>query len=197
MHPVIFGAFNRICLDHRAGGRVLEIGARPAEDTLLCLPALAGATMRVGLDLDGPHRYRDFEIRVGNANDMSDIADGAFDTVLCNSVLEHDPRFWKSLEEIKRVAKPGGLIVIGVPSYAQMGTFAGRGLRRMLHHLAIGREAAVASAPTLGLHDFPGDYYRFSEQAMRTVLLSGLSPCSTTMLLQPPRVIGWGIKPAG
>ena len=39
------------------GGRVLEIGARPRADTLLSLPALAGARERLGLDLDGPHDW--------------------------------------------------------------------------------------------------------------------------------------------
>jgi hypothetical protein len=73
---------------------VLKVGAVPAEDTLLCLPALAGSKTRIGINLDGPHRYRDFDILRADANRMSCFSDECLDTVLCNSVLEHDKHFW-------------------------------------------------------------------------------------------------------
>ena len=42
----------------------------------------------------------------------------SFDLVLCNSMLEHDARFWLTLEEIRRVLRAGGLAIIGVPGYS-------------------------------------------------------------------------------
>src|SRR4051794_20695208 len=43
VRPEVFAEFDRICAARRAGGCVLEIGAAARDDTLLCLPALAGA----------------------------------------------------------------------------------------------------------------------------------------------------------
>ena len=180
-------------------GRVLEIGARPEPDTLLCLPALAGASERVGLDLDGPHQLRGATILAGNANRMASFAGASFDAVLCNSVLEHDVRFWLTLAEVKRVIRPGGLFVIGVPGYGAMGGTALRRLAAILRHCPwLGRraEAAAASSATLGLHNYPGDYYRFSMQAMREVLLAGYQDIQCMSVLTPPRFIGWGRRPA-
>jgi ubiquinone/menaquinone biosynthesis C-methylase UbiE len=54
---------------------VLEIGAVPSGDSLLTMPALAGAVERVGLNLDGPHRYGGFEIHKGDANRMDCFED--------------------------------------------------------------------------------------------------------------------------
>ncbi len=95
VHPKVFAEFDRICRTRSAGGAVLEIGAVPSEESLLRLPSLAHATEKIGVSLDGPSRFADFEILAANANDLSRFEDGRFDTVLCNSVLEHDPRFWR------------------------------------------------------------------------------------------------------
>ena len=110
MHPIVFATFDRVCRARRAGGAVLEIGAVPSPDSLLLLPALAGATERVGVSLDGPSRCGGFEIVRDDANDLAAFPDARFDTVLCNSVLEHDARFWRTLASIRRVARPGALV---------------------------------------------------------------------------------------
>ena len=202
MHPVMFAAFDRLCRQRAVGGRVLEIGALPGPDSLLNLPALAGATAKIGLSLDGPHRTADFEILQGNANAMERFADASFDAVLCNSVLEHDPRFWLTLAEIRRVARPGALIAIGVPGYgagrlplfgAALGVL--RGVPVIGPALHRRYEWLSAAVPTLGPHDFPGDYYRFSAPAMAEILLAGLRDVEVTELMQPPRILGSGLKP--
>jgi ubiquinone/menaquinone biosynthesis C-methylase UbiE len=43
-------------------------------------------------------------------------SDGWFDVVLCNQVLEHIPQDKKVLLEFKRVLRPGGLLILGVPN---------------------------------------------------------------------------------
>ena len=53
-----------------------------------------------------------------------------------------------------------------------------------------------ASTLTLKVHDFPGDYYRFSPQAVEEVFLEGLVEKELSTMMLPPRVIGFGIKPA-
>lgn len=199
MHPDVFQAFEAICRRRTAGGAVLEVGAMPSDDTLLCLPAVAGAASRVGINLDGPHRHRDFEILQVNAHAMDCFADGTFDTVLCNATLEHDPRFWLTLGEIRRVTRPGGLIVIGVPGYAELPSDVRlRRLRRIpgvSRWIRVPPQALACSTLTLPVHDFPGDYYRFSPQAVREIFCEGLRDVAVETLLVPPRVIGSGIRP--
>src|SRR5258706_9908459 len=195
MHEAVFQAFDRICSQEKVSGDVLEIGARPSVDTLLCLPALRGSARRVGIDLDGPHHENGIDIVAGDANQMSMFGDGAFDAVLCNSVLEHDRFFWRSLAEIRRVLKPGGLFVVGVPGYGAMGAMPfGRliGLLRLVPGLAGIAVASGVSSATLGLPQFPGDYYRFSRQAVAEIFLANFDGVIVGTVLDPPRFIGTG-----
>ncbi len=66
-----------------------------------------------------------------------------FDTVLCFETLEHDAEFWRTLAAIRAVLKPGGMFLV--------------------------------TTPTLGFpaHRYPKDYYRFTEDAYRDVVLAG------------------------
>jgi SAM-dependent methyltransferase len=195
MHPQIFEAFDEICRRRGAGGVVLEIGAVPSPDTLLMLPALAGARERIGLNLDPACEYRGCPILQGDAKNMGSFADGRFDTVLCNSVLEHEPRFWLILAEIRRVTTPGGLVVIGVPGYAPAPSSFGRRARRRLGRLPLlGTILAngLAATPTLVPHHLPRDYYRFSEQACRDLFMEGMQQVEILRRLDVPRFIASG-----
>jgi hypothetical protein len=201
MHPAVYRVFQEICSRVAIRGPVLEIGAVSGPDTLLRLDALRHIGPRIGLNLEGGGACDGYEILSGNANDMSRFADGLFRTVLSNATLEHDPQFWKTLAEIHRVTASGGFIAIGVPGYAGMGIESLDGRTRPLAWLlrlcARGplRDVLHAGTPTLGVHCYPGDYYRFSEQAMREVFMSGLKGVSVRRVLNPPRFIAWGWKP--
>ena len=49
---------------------------------------------------------------------MRDLFDSNwFDLILCSATLEHDKRFWRSVSEMRRVLRPGGLLIISVPGY--------------------------------------------------------------------------------
>jgi SAM-dependent methyltransferase len=194
MHQAVFTVFDRLCRERRAGGRVLEVGAVAAPDTLLMLPAIRSADERVGLNLEGPREFDGFTIHAGNANRMT-FADASFDTVLCNAVLEHDPWFWKTLAEMRRVLRPGGLMAVGVPAYDERPAARWAGPLRQLPLVGAWADGWSASTRTLHVHNFPGDYYRFSPQACRTVLLEGMAEVSVETVLVPPRVIGVGTKP--
>ena len=51
------------------------------------------------------------------------------------------------------------------------------------------------STLTHDIHSAPGDYYRFSPEAVQTVLLEGYQNVLVKSLLVPPRLIGYGTKP--
>ena len=196
MHTAVYRAFKEILSEASIRGAVLEVGAVRGSHGLLGLKSLASASSLVGLNQEPQGQG----ILVGNANAMSDFSDGQFEAVLSNATLEHDPFFWRSLAEMHRVTAPGGLLVIGVPGYGGMGptTFARGGwLQRLLVFLArlFPTDVLLAGTPTLGEHNCPGDYYRFSEQAVREIFMAGLVDVKIRRVLNPPRFIGSGRKP--
>ncbi|NEO52840.1 MAG: class I SAM-dependent methyltransferase [Okeania sp. SIO3B5] len=203
MHPRVYQEFEKICSEKNINGSVLEIGAIPSSNSLLCMKSLEKATEKVGLDLKGPQKFKDFKIHQGNANSMDIFQDEKFDVVLCNAVLEHDKYFWKTISEINRVTKPGGLIVLGTPGYkyfkidntkslltkAVMKVPSIRSLRlyKYLHPF-------LTVTVTHQVHDAPGDYYRFSPQTFKEVFFAEMDNVEVRSVLLPPIVIGVGHK---
>jgi SAM-dependent methyltransferase len=156
--------------------RALEVGGLMGEDSLLRFPELAGAE-RYCLNLVELPSDDEITAVKGNANDMSMFKDDTFDLVVCCSTLEHDKRFWLSVAEMKRVLRPGGLLVIGVPGYVK-DPERDRG----------------RSTLTYRVH-YRFDYYRFSEQAVREVFFEGMERVRVRATMTPPRLIGHGWKP--
>ena len=198
MHPAVFQTFEEILRSYAVHGDVLEIGATPDDSTLLNLPALAAARKKIGINKVGASRHNDFSILEADANAMTCFPEQSFDAVLCNAVLEHDPFFWKTLAEIRRVTRSGGLVAIGVPGYRRL-PFE-KTVRSWLARLPRSSRrpdgwAIQHSTLTLGVHNFPGDYYRFSEQAVREVFFAGAENVVIRSVLVPPRIIGAGIRP--
>jgi predicted SAM-dependent methyltransferase len=68
---------------------------------------------------------------------------GSFHCIVATSFFEHDARFWETLAGLRARLKPGGWFVVTVPSL------------------------------DFPLHGYPNDYYRFTEQAVREVLMDG------------------------
>lgn len=194
MEKRVFQEFERICLSRKIRGSVLEVGATPDDSSLLNMKSLKNASEKIGINLDGPSSYNDFVIIQGNANAMSSFGDGRFDVVLCNSVLEHDKYFWKTIAEIKRVTKSGGFVVIGTPGYRESNTkHLFRGFMKNIP--LISRTFSAHSTETLLLHNYPRDYYRFSPQTFKEVFFEGMIDVDICFVMTPPRIIGWGVKP--
>lgn len=198
MHLRVFQEFERICSERNVGGSVLEIGALPSEDSLLCMKSLKNARNKIGINLDGPYTYKDFKILKGNSNDLSCFEDGTFDTVITNSTLEHDRFFWKTLSEIKRVIRPGGLVVIGVPGFTKLGVEKCHRLVEkipLLGHLLDSLfNPFFASTLVFQIHFYPEDYYRFSPQAVLEVFFQDMKDVEVQSFMFPPRIIGCGIR---
>lgn len=68
-----------------------------------------------------------------------DLPDASVDGILCESMLEHVAEPWQVVVEMRRVLKPGGLLLLVTP---WMYPF----------------------------HSAPGDYFRYSHEALRTLL---------------------------
>jgi SAM-dependent methyltransferase len=201
MNPRLFKEYERICSQNHITGAVLEVGAVPGASSLLCMKSLTNAREKVGVNLDGPHQYKDFRILKMNANNMNAFEDGRFDVTLCNGVLEHDPYFWRTVSEIKRVTAPGGLIVIGAPGYKQW-TEGTPAIQKNILFRAFTKFRWLPFMPaifrgtlTLEVHNAPGDYYRFSTQAFREIICAGLNHVEIRTLNYPPSIIGIGNKP--
>jgi SAM-dependent methyltransferase len=108
------------------GSRLLEVGcgggattramvaARP--DLVIHACDLSRAAIRVAQAQGGNIPYV-----VASINDLP-YADGSFDAVVFYDVLEHIPDADRSLDEVFRVLRPGGILAATVPAEGQPGT---------------------------------------------------------------------------
>ena len=143
---------------------------------------LLGPALDPGADADGLHRHR------GEPSDLGQFGDGQFQTVLWNDALVHDRRFWHTLDELRRVLAPGGVLILSVPGFSTAADRAGV-------TVAGPKGNPIADAtPTYRIHASP-DFWRISPQAMRHVVLEGLDIREVRVSSMPPRIFGVGAKP--
>ena len=167
MHETVYNKFEEIIGKLNIEGTVLEIGAHPDHQPLLASKSLGPSVKKIGLDMDYSGEFEGIKIIKGNSNDMDLFHDDHFDCVICNAVLEHDKYFWKTISEIKRILKKDGVLILGTPSYTDK---------------------------CLRIHNYPGDYYRFSEQAFKEVFFDGFKGVVIETVMEIPRTIGYGFK---
>ena len=119
-----------------ARGRVLEVGSydvngsvRPLFKNLHRFPSYLGVDMREGPGVD----------QVCMASELP-FPDESFEVVVTTEMLEHDARFWVSVQEFNRVLTPGGHLIIttrniGFPYHEyphDLWRFTSDGLRQLL-----------------------------------------------------------------
>jgi SAM-dependent methyltransferase len=104
--------------------RLLDVGCWEGEAT-----ALYGAALR-GAELHGIEVFPE-PAAVAAARGVTVAAldlerdgwpypDAHFDAVVCNQVLEHLKNIWLPLDEMARVTRPGGTLVVSVPNLASL-----------------------------------------------------------------------------
>ncbi|MEX2288081.1 MAG: class I SAM-dependent methyltransferase [Planctomycetaceae bacterium] len=96
-------------IDEYARGDCLDAGSgRSPYKQLL----LANGASLVSIDVEDRAGQVD---RIADLQDMPQIADGSFDTIVCTQVLEHLPRPWQAVREMRRVLRPAGKLIVTVP----------------------------------------------------------------------------------
>jgi SAM-dependent methyltransferase len=195
MHPSIFRAFERLGT-YASGQRVLEVGATPDPGSLFNLACLRGKT-RIGLNLFAAE-FDGVQIIEANANQIP-FEDHSFDIVISNATLEHDPFFWKSSSEMRRILVPGGVLMLGVPGFVQSRAEALiQGVAARLPWIVRHANLLASATLTYKLHYEEGsfgDYYRFSRMAVEEVLFAGMEILALETVMRPPRFVGAARKP--
>lgn len=102
-------------LRQQVRGRVLDVGC----GTMPYRPYLDQQAIETYDGFDIEKRSPDTKF-LGDAQNMSEIESGSYDTVMSLYSLEHVARPWEALGEIVRVCKPGGAIVLAVPHLSRL-----------------------------------------------------------------------------
>ena len=93
-------SLDRFIASHATGRRTLDIGAQNG-------PYAAHFPHRVALDI-----RRGIGVQIIGDTQALGIADATFDVVLCTEVLEHLPEPQQAVDEMFRVLRPGGQLLL-------------------------------------------------------------------------------------
>lgn len=130
-------------ISHQPFHKVLDVGAYDVNGSVKNILSpdsyrkFIGVDMREGPGVDIVMNGHDIDKLL--EPDMEGVKPPKFDLVTCCETLEHDNKFWVTVEKMRSVLKPGGYMLITVP-----GIFYPK-------------------------HEFPNDYYRFTEEAVRAM----------------------------
>lgn len=114
MNRFLHGVVRAVAESFALPGPILEVGSFqvPGQEAVADFRGLFPDTDYLGVDLrPGPG--------VDAVADVEDLPypDGSFGTVLALNTFEHVPRFWRGFEEVRRVLRPDGAVLVTVPFY--------------------------------------------------------------------------------
>ncbi len=101
---------------------IISVGCGPAEGLKWLLPLAGTKGHLVGLDADplqAPKSNMSINYTVGRV-EAAPFATGAFDLVLALDILEHLDDDVSGLNEMARILKPGGLLLVTVPAFPSL-----------------------------------------------------------------------------
>jgi 2-polyprenyl-3-methyl-5-hydroxy-6-metoxy-1,4-benzoquinol methylase len=97
-------------------GYILDIGCGTGEFLNTCKQA-KWKTIGIEPDPDARKMAADnFGLDVRTEGELQDLQSGSFDVISMWHVLEHVPKLNERIEELKRLIKPNGIIIIAVPN---------------------------------------------------------------------------------
>jgi SAM-dependent methyltransferase len=192
MHPKVNDIYQELAEKYAMKGPFLEIGVGAKMDSILSGSYFQGKPERFATNLsdkeiadEGSEAKIQFT-RCNSQNMREVFSDGQFATVLSNAVLEHDKYFWRSLDEMKRVLAPGGILAVGAPGYVPRSTLRD----------GILNENTKSATVTLDVHSAP-DYWRFSRLAFKEVVCEGLELLEMRVFGRVPILIAVARMPLG
>lgn len=171
-------------------GNYLALGDSIGSHAILSSPYIIEnkdriVAMGVNKQLEATGPWRHMNIYHGDANSMSYIQSGSQDVVLCCMMLEHDRFFWKTLSEVRRVLRPGGIFLLTVPVY----------LVNDREELVDIRIALTENRDKTSCYRVHGeDYYRFSLDSIAEVLMEGFVDKHLVLYQDPPRALCYGTR---
>jgi SAM-dependent methyltransferase len=157
-------------------GRYLSIGDSIGSEAILNVPYIRENKDRVkasGINIqrEACGYWEHMRIYECNAHHIN-IGDCTEDVVLCCMMLEHDPEFWRTLSEVRRVLKPGGIFLLTVPTFLNPAN-----LEATICYRVHGK-----------------DYYRFGLDAIADLLMDGFVDKHLFLYQNPPRALCYGTK---
>lgn len=178
--------YNYIISKLKPTGKIFSVGDSALPHAILNLPYFRENIDKidpVGLNLPGQGIgvFEHFEVKAGNAHHV-EYDDETFDCVVSFMMLEHDPEFWMSLSEMRRVLKKGGLMIIGIPGYVPEPTIKSSDF------------TSGSGTITYETHGNP-DCYRFSPHWCEYVAFNKFENIEINMVKLPVRLITSGYKP--
>jgi SAM-dependent methyltransferase len=162
-------------------GHYLSIGDSKGSEAILNVPYIRENKDRIvasGINIqpEACGQWEHMHIYECNAHKIH-IGDATQDVVLCCMMLEHDPQFWKTLSEVRRVLKPGGIFLLTVPVYVKE------------------RPGFVLNPESAICYRVHGkDYYRYSLDSIAEVLMEGFVDKHLVLYQDPPRALCYGTK---
>lgn len=153
--------------------RVLEVGSRKVNSDHARARDILGANKEyIGIDLVADEQSVDI---VMNGHDIKKkFEKESFDVVVTCETLEHDDKFWQTIENMRWVLKPGGWMIVTVPG------------------------------PHCPFHEWPGDYWRFMKDGVDKFFVGFENNRVIDMCWggdhfpsNADAVMGWGQKPPG
>ena len=118
-------------------GKVLELGSLNVNGTAR---DVLKSSVYIGIDLQ---QGKDVDIQMNAHDILKNFGVAYFDVVVNMNMLEHDDRFWDTMNQVNQVLKVGGFQVFCVPTF------------------------------DFPIHRYPKDYWRFGEDAVREVIFNG------------------------
>jgi 2-polyprenyl-3-methyl-5-hydroxy-6-metoxy-1,4-benzoquinol methylase len=97
-------------------GRILDIGCGTGEFLNTCKNA---KWETIGIEPDDDAREmarKNYGLDVRNEKELNNLTNGSFDIISMWHVLEHVPKLNERVEELKRLIKQNGIIIIAVPN---------------------------------------------------------------------------------
>jgi SAM-dependent methyltransferase len=118
---IIRAELDRLPLPDSAMTSVLDAGCgsgRTLED-LADYGTVSGVELDPGAAEVAQDRDPRFDVRIGRLEELP-FQDGTFDLITCLDVIEHTPDDRATLASLRRVARPGGWLLVTVPAYQSL-----------------------------------------------------------------------------